>query len=131
MVAAGWVDGRWAVAACFDEDGSFGGGDGGGTRAGSFGSADDGTCADLIGGRGEGGLSAFETCLSAVDVATGDTGGMGPALHIVHQVLQERDVDIDICGVGKGGDRGGWGGEGRHQKGGRVIIREGRGRGAE
>ncbi|CAN0102174.1 unnamed protein product, partial [Laminaria digitata] len=36
MVAAGWVDGRWAVAACFDGDDGFGGGDGGGFRTGSF-----------------------------------------------------------------------------------------------
>ena len=109
MVAAGWVDGRWAVAACFDEDDGFGAVDGDGSRAGSFsdgGGGGGGTLAGSVGGVGGGRFSSMEACFPVGDVATGDTGGMGPVLHIVYQVMQGRQERVELRGVATIGEGG-------------------------
>lgn len=64
MVAAGWDDESWAVAPCYCD--SYSGG----------------SCAGLAEV-----CDGWTACLPG-DLATGDTGGMGPALHIVYQVTR-------------------------------------------
>lgn len=61
MVAAGWSDGRWAVAPCYDEYHASCGCPTGGVR------------------------NTWKACAPG-DMVVGNTSGMGAVLHIVHQV---------------------------------------------
>lgn len=85
MVVAGWSDGGWAVAPCgygYADHGCGGAAEGGG----------DGAPPPVDGGWAEreesGGETVGVSSLSSVngDLATGDTGGFGPALYFTCQV---------------------------------------------
>lgn len=75
MVAVGWSDGNWAVAPCCH------------ARADNGSDSSAGTCTSpgsVVGLDDDGWDMACSA--SSEDLATGDTGGLGPALHVVYQV---------------------------------------------
>lgn len=97
MVAVGWSDGSWAVAPCCYARADNGNGTNGGTCTGT------GSAVAFDDGR-------EKACsYSSGDLATGDTGGLGPVLHIVHQVRQGcvREASEGECwGRERGGRKG-------------------------
>ncbi|CAN0126506.1 unnamed protein product, partial [Scytosiphon promiscuus] len=77
MVAVGWSDGSWAVAPCWCSRVDIGAGV---DKKGG------GTCADSLTGKEMPDCVWEKACsTSSGDLATGDTAGLGPALHFVHE----------------------------------------------
>lgn len=78
MIAAGWDDGRWAMAPCYHDGSHFyslGGTNAGGERQGS-----------KYPGPPDGAFDTLWEACSCGDLAAGDTQDMGAVLHIVYQV---------------------------------------------
>lgn len=93
MIAAGWSDGSWAVAPSYcgyDDDRSGGGGVDWGTLV------DEELGEELDDGGREAASVASLLSAKKGDLATGDTGGLGSALHFTYQVCASANDWVSI-----------------------------------